>query len=93
MLGKWLDSAVERATRRQARLSSRRSVLSRFGLLVIGAGFAPLLPVFRASAFAEAPGIPEEGNPNHCSYWRYCAMDGTSVVVAVALPLPARRAR
>ena len=76
MLGKWLDDTVERATRRQARLTSRRSLLSRFGVLVIGAGFYPLLPVFRAGAFAEAPGIPEEGDPNNCSYWRYCAMDG-----------------
>ncbi len=76
MLGKWLDNTIERATRRQARLTSRRSLLRRFGLLIIGAGFYPLLPVFRAGAFAEAPGIPEEGDANHCSYWRYCAMDG-----------------
>ena len=39
MLGKWLDNTIERATRRQARLTSRRSLLRRFGLLMIGAGF------------------------------------------------------
>ena len=76
MLTKWLDDAVERATRRQAGLTSRRSLLSRLGVLFIGGGFTPLLPVFRAGAFAEVPGIPEEGDADQCSYWRYCAMDG-----------------
>lgn len=76
MLSKWLDDKVENATRRQARIGSRRSLLSRVGLLLVGGMTYPLLPVFRAGAFAEATSIQEEGNPNSCSYWRYCAMDG-----------------
>lgn len=73
----WIDKVVESSTRHSARRGSRRSFISKFGVLIIGAGVAPLLPVFRSSAFADgATDVPEEGDPNDCSYWRHCAIDG-----------------
>ena len=77
MLIDWLDKLAESATRRQARSTSRRSFLRTLGLLLMGAGVYPLMPVFRNGAFAqEARNIPESGDPNDCNYWRHCAIDG-----------------
>jgi methylamine dehydrogenase light chain len=78
---KWFDTIVEKTTRDSARNGSRRSFLTSLGILLIGAGVSPLLPVFRSSAFAETgkinePSIPESGDPNDCNYWRHCAIDG-----------------
>ncbi len=72
-----LDSAFSRRTRRMAEMSSRRSFLSRVGVMLTGAAVLPLLPVSRAIA-AEAPSdLLEIGDPQTCEYWRYCALGGT----------------
>jgi methylamine dehydrogenase light chain len=78
MITKWLDlldRLAEKATRSDARLHSRRAVLSGFGAALIGAGATTLLPVFRGTAFAQSPKT-EDGDPNSCQYWRHCAIDG-----------------
>lgn len=77
MLNNWLDNITERATRQQARSTSRRSFLRSFGVFLMGVSITPLMPVFRNGAFAqEARNIPESGDPNDCNYWRHCAIDG-----------------
>ena len=77
MLNTWFDRLTERATRGVAGSTSRRSLLQRIGATAIGIGAFPLLPVLRSNAFAQASGgIPESGDPNDCSYWRHCAIDG-----------------
>jgi len=43
------------------------------GVVVGGAATVPLLPVARSQ---ENPAPQEEGDPNSCEYWRYCAIDG-----------------
>jgi len=79
-----LDTLSEGFTRRLAGFSSRRSFLSRLGVVMVAAPALPLLPVARASA---AP-TPSQGmtdferhaqakNSEQCDYWRYCAIDGT----------------
>ena len=69
-----LDRLTTDRSRHIARRSSRRSLLTRLGVLMTGAASLPLLPVARALA-AEAPG--EMGDPQACDYWRYCALGGT----------------
>ena len=71
----WFDRLTERTARGVAHRSSRRSFLGRLaGTLVGGAAALPPLPVARAD---ESNGFPgEEGDPNSCDYWRYCAIDG-----------------
>lgn len=74
---KWLDRFTERGARKLAQHTSRRSVLTGLGSLLVGAGAAPLLPVARAQDSGRQPPHPgEEGDPNACDYWRYCAIDG-----------------
>jgi methylamine dehydrogenase light chain len=74
---KWFDEATELFTRRIARSTSRRGFLGSLGTLLAGAGAVTLLPVFRSGAFAQSgAGLVEEGDPNSCDYWRYCAIDG-----------------
>ncbi len=78
---KWLDRITEQSTRAIARRSSRRSVLSGIGTLLVGAAALPLLPVARG---AETPGrgqpagsrAADPGDPAACDYWRHCAIDG-----------------
>ncbi|MBS0393225.1 MAG: methylamine dehydrogenase (amicyanin) light chain [Proteobacteria bacterium] len=78
---KWLDRITEQSTRAIARRSSRRSVLSGIGTLLVGAAALPLLPVARG---AEGPGhaqpaggrAADPGDPAACDYWRHCAIDG-----------------
>ena len=74
----WLDRIFTNGTRNVARSTSRRHFLSRFGLMVAGGAAAfPLLPVKRGEAAnprAKQPG--EKGDPQDCSYWRYCGFDG-----------------
>jgi methylamine dehydrogenase light chain len=71
----WLDRRITRWTRSLARSTSRRHFLGRAGAVVAGAAALPLLPVARAHA-ARAPQPQEQGDPNSCDYWRYCAIDG-----------------
>lgn len=75
---KWLDKLTERSIRRVAQSSSRRSLLSGFGATLVGASTIPLLPVARAAdSNSKQPAFPgEQGDPNSCDYWRYCAIDG-----------------
>ena len=74
---KWFDEATEMFTRRTARATSRRGFLGGLGTMLVGASAATLLPVFRSSAFAQgSSALVEEGDPNSCDYWRYCAIDG-----------------
>ena len=74
---KWFDEATEMFARKTARDTSRRGFLGGLGTLLIGASAATLLPVYRSSAFAQSSsGLVEEGDPNSCDYWRYCAIDG-----------------
>ncbi len=79
MFGKWLDRITEISVRQSARMSARRSFLSRVGIGMVGAGGLVLLPLYRSSAFAQAPAVAnalEQGDPNSCDYWRHCAIDG-----------------
>ena len=74
---KWLDRFTERGTRALAQHTSRRSLLTGLGSLLVGAGSLPLLPVARAQGEAKQPVYPgEQGDPASCDYWRYCAIDG-----------------
>ena len=66
------DSMVERFSRRLAKTAGRRSVLKSIGTLLVGAAAMPLLPVSRVRAAS----VKEEGDPQTCEYWRYCAIDG-----------------
>ncbi len=68
-----LDRAFERSSRRVARALSRRSALARLGTLLVGGALLPLLPVARLRADAHE-GDPDD--PESCSYWRYCALEG-----------------
>jgi methylamine dehydrogenase light chain len=77
-----LDRWTAALSRRLARGTSRRGFLAGIGGLLAGGGALPLLPVSRAGAQTRtaAPGEPAlespEGDPDGCSYWRYCALDG-----------------
>ena len=78
-----IDRWFARTARRLAQRTSRRSFLARFGVAIAGGAALPLLPVARPAGAAPrepAPGEPDptspEGDPNACTYWRYCAVDG-----------------
>jgi len=83
----WIDAIVERNSRLLAARHSRRSVLARISLLVVGAAALPLLPVSRlaraadsgsgdaTAADAAAPG-DAWADPESCDYWAYCATAG-----------------
>jgi methylamine dehydrogenase light chain len=78
-----LDKIGERATRRLAGHTSRRSLLARLGALLVVAPVFPLLPVHRVSAQSK-PQVPpsdfsklaQTKDDTACNYWRYCAIDG-----------------
>ena len=73
---KWIDKLTEDRARRIAQKTSRRGFLGRVaGVVAGGAATLPLLPVARGQ---DGPGAQprEEGDPNSCDYWRYCAIDG-----------------
>ncbi len=78
----WIDRLVERTARQLARRTSRRSVLTRFGVALVGASALPLLPVARAATDARVPApddaklTGEVSDPKSCHYWRHCAIDG-----------------
>ena len=78
---KWLDQWTQSSARHLAHHTSRRSMLRKIGLGLVGAASIPLLPVARAEASREPP--PDEshlpgnlGDPTKCEYWRNCATDG-----------------
>lgn len=73
-----LDQFIEKVVRERARATSRRGFLNKMGAFLVGASVAPLVPVFRAGAFAQAEQstVPEVGDPLDCNYWRHCAIDG-----------------
>jgi methylamine dehydrogenase light chain len=77
-----VDRWMAGLARRLARRSSRRGFLAGLGTLLVGGAGVPLLPVARgwAQERQPVPGEPHpstpEGNPDHCGYWRYCAVDG-----------------
>lgn len=74
---KWLDGLTERRARGLARGSSRRSFLGKLAAALGGGALAvPLLPVARGEEHSGGGQPPEEGDPNTCEYWRYCAIDG-----------------
>lgn len=72
-----LDQLTDRFSRGLARRGSRRDFLAKLGVWLAGAAVAPvLLPVARVNARTDDAPVPEEGDPNDCSYWRYCAQGG-----------------
>lgn len=79
-----IDKLGERITRRLANYTSRRSLLSRLGVTLVAAPVLPLLPVARAQNPEKGMGNQtnftlhaQTKNDQNCTYWRYCAMDGT----------------
>ena len=81
---KWLDKFAEGASRNMARRTSRRSLLTRASMVLVGGAAIPLLPVARAAESNNYPGVAAQssgnledpGDPSSCDYWRYCAIDG-----------------
>lgn len=80
------DRYVEGAMRGLARGTSRRSILSRFGLALTAAPVFPLLPVSRAEAGGKDRSVQartefarhaQTTDDTKCDYWRYCAIDGS----------------
>lgn len=76
------DRLAERLSRDLARRTSRRSLLTRLGALLVASPVFPLLPVARALAQPPGRGLSDfERNAQtkddkRCDYWRYCAIDG-----------------
>lgn len=76
------DRLAERMARGLARSTSRRSLLTRLGALLVAAPVLPLLPVARAGAAAPAAALTDfernaqSKDPTKCDYWRHCAIDG-----------------
>jgi hypothetical protein len=97
MIRKWLDTLdrwAEKATRKDARVHSRRAFLSGFGASVIGVGAVTLLPVFRGGAFA----VRSRSRPDRRKVIRTAATTGgtapsmdTCAAAAAARSRPARR--
>ncbi|MCY4428089.1 MAG: methylamine dehydrogenase (amicyanin) light chain [Halieaceae bacterium] len=82
---KWLDEVTMQSSRQLTRRTSRRHLLTRLGILLVGGSSLPLLPVARATGnaggypgvAAQSTGNPADpGDPTDCNYWRYCAIDG-----------------
>lgn len=83
-----IDRLSERFTRHMAGHSSRRSMMSRLGAVLVGASALPVLPVARAEAQPRKPQTPTPAQLSDfartaqtkddlkCDYWRYCAIDG-----------------
>ncbi len=77
---KRLDRWFEVSARQVAQRTSRRSFMSRLGVLLLGGSLLPLLPVARAGAEEDLPDeslMGKQGDPKRCEYWRHCAIDGS----------------
>lgn len=59
--------------RKTAQFHGRRSLLTRLGQVLVGAGALPVLPFDRSNA--QAAGKAPEPDTT-CEYWRNCAIDG-----------------
>ena len=76
-----VDARIEALTRTLAGFSSRRSFLSRFGMLLTGAAMLPVLPVHRLRAADKFPANSfaakaQTSDDTKCNYWRYCGLGG-----------------
>jgi len=80
----WLDNFAEQFSRGVAHRSSRRSLLTRLGKVMVGTALTlPVLPLARAQRNdgnsgnnGLDPGQATDGQIHSCDYWRYCALDG-----------------
>ncbi len=75
------DRVGELAVRDLARRTSRRSLLTKLGGLIVGSSAAMVLPVARPARAEPAPPTEfareaQSKDPAACNYWRYCAIDG-----------------
>jgi methylamine dehydrogenase light chain len=76
------DRFAERMTRGLARATSRRSLLTRIGAVLVASPVFPLLPVSRANAqpaqreISDFARNAQAKDDKRCDYWRYCAIDG-----------------
>ena len=73
---RFFDKFFEKSARSVAQNSSRRGILKKLGVTILGGAAIPLLPVARA---ADNPSYPQDdaaGDPASCDYWRYCAVYG-----------------
>jgi methylamine dehydrogenase light chain len=83
---KSFDLWLEKAARKTASVTSRRSFIGKFGYALVGAAIIPVLPVARAAGAGVGKStmpVPNEsgiegdpGDPKSCDYWRHCAIDG-----------------
>ena len=87
----WLDNWITKGTRRVARRTSRRDFLSRVGIVLVGAGAVPLLPVARANA-AEGTRAPQP-QEKAATTGGSARSTASCAVAAVVLRTAARRAR
>lgn len=75
------DDVVENLARRLSSETSRRSLLSLIGALLLQPATIPLLPVARPALAAPPPQTDfarnaQTADPTRCNYWRYCGSDG-----------------
>lgn len=78
-----IDKFGENVARRLASTTSRRSLLSRLGTLLVAAPLFPLLPVQRARGADQVKAketdfsrAAQTTDDTACNYWRYCGSDG-----------------
>ncbi|MDG6774449.1 methylamine dehydrogenase light chain [Thiomicrorhabdus sp. ZW0627] len=70
------DKRTESMSRNMAHNHGRRSFLAKAGAAVIGSAMLPLLPFEQAGRAYASEEEENPMDPNSCSYWRYCAIDG-----------------
>ncbi|MBC7522382.1 MAG: methylamine dehydrogenase (amicyanin) light chain [Sandarakinorhabdus sp.] len=86
MTGFNIDSFGEKLLRKFAGRTSRRSMLTRLGAVIVAAPVFPLLPASRAEAAKPDRSVESKTSfarnaqtkdDTKCDYWRYCAIDGS----------------